>query len=118
MKRDISNRADVLDTGDIIDRIEELDGTEDDDEKEELITLQKLIEDVRDVSGDSPEAGVQLIRDFYFEEYAREFAEDIGAINRDMNWPLNCIDWEQAATELQYDYSSVDFDGAEYWVHS
>ncbi len=118
MARNISSREYTLDTRDIIARIEELDGTEDDDEKEEIITLQKLIEDVRDVSGDSPEDGAQLISDNYFEEYARELAEDIGAINRNMSWPLTCIDWEQAAKELQYDYSSVDFDGAEYWVHN
>lgn len=114
----VSNREDVLDSRDIIDRIEELDGTDSETEQEELTTLQKIIEDIRDVSGDSPEDGAALISDSYFEEYARELAEDIGAINRDMNWPLNCIDWEQAAKELKYDYSSIDFDGIEYWVHS
>ena len=27
---------------------------------------------------------------------------------------MNCIDWDQAADELENDYSSFDFDGEEY----
>jgi len=60
--------------------------------------------------------GETLIRDSYFEEYARELADDIGAIPRDAGWPTTCIDWEQAARELQMDYTSVNFDGVTYWV--
>lgn len=59
--------------------------------------------------------GLTLIADSYFEEYAREFAEDIGAISGNERWPANCIDWEKAASELKYDYSSVEFDGETYW---
>lgn len=50
--------------------------------------------------------------------YAQELAEDIGAISRDMQWPLNCIDWEQAADELEMDYSSVEIEGVEYLFRS
>lgn len=39
------------------------------------------------------------------EEFAEDFAEQVGAIDRDTKWPMNCIDWEQAAKELMYDYS-------------
>lgn len=31
-------------------------------------------------------------------------------------WPLTCIDWVQAAEELQQDYMSYEFDGYTYWV--
>jgi hypothetical protein len=64
------------------------------------------------------EGGETLIRDSYFERYAQEFAEDIGAIDPTASWPNNCIDWERAARELQYDYTSIDFDGVDYWVRS
>lgn len=60
--------------------------------------------------------GTQLIRDSYFKEYAQEFAEEIGAIGRNMAWPANCIDWNRAACELQMDYTSGDFDGVTYWA--
>lgn len=62
--------------------------------------------------------GLQLIADSYFEDYARELAEDLGAIDKSSSWPNNCIDWSRAASELQYDYSSVDFDGETYWYRS
>lgn len=39
------------------------------------------------------------------EDFAQSMADDIGAINKDASWPNNCIDWEQAARELMYDYS-------------
>jgi antirestriction protein len=56
-----------------------------------------------------------LIADKYFEDYAQDYAEEIGAINDDVKWPNNHIDWEAAAEELQSDYTSVTFDGNEYW---
>ena len=61
--------------------------------------------------------GETLIRDSYFETYAQQLADDSGAI-KDNSWPCNCIDWEQAASELQSDYTSVEFDGTTYWMRS
>jgi len=49
-----------------------------------------------------------LILDSYFEEYAVQYAEDIGAIDGLDRWPATCIDWERAASELQSDYSAID----------
>src|SRR5438067_2318189 len=51
-----------------------------------------------------------FIADYNFEDYAQELAEDIGAIGRDNQWPVTCIDWDRAASELQYDYASVEVD--------
>ena len=61
--------------------------------------------------------GETLIRDSYFTKYAQQLADDSGAI-KDDSWPCNCIDWEQAASELQSDYTSVEFDGTTYWMRS
>lgn len=60
--------------------------------------------------------GETLIRDSYFIEYAQELANDCGMIPDNLSWPLTCIDWEQAANELKYDYMAVDFDGVTYWI--
>ena len=53
-----------------------------------------------------------------FEAYAKELAEDIGAIGRDAQWPVYCIDWERAARELQMDYASVQVNGTTYYFCS
>ncbi|MGH7261474.1 MAG: antirestriction protein ArdA [Nitrospiraceae bacterium] len=121
--RDVSNREDMIDTRDVIERVDELvaaveDLSIDEDEIPELGSLGSLLLNVQDVSGEDVEDGAGLIRDSYFETYAQELAEDIGAINKDATWPNNCIDWEQAARDLQMDYSSVDYGGVEYWVRS
>jgi len=122
MKKEISNHDDIIDSRDIIERIDELesdfeDGTRDDSEKDELKVLKELAKEGEDYSSDW-KYGETLIRDTYFKDYAMELAEDIGAINSDSNWPNNCIDWDQAARELQMDYTMIDFDGIDYWIRS
>lgn len=118
MTTSFSNTDDVIDSRDIVQRHEALSSAEvlSEDEKEELDLLAKLISDINDYSGDDASDGVTLIRDSHFEDYAQELAEDIGAVDKKAQWPNNCIDWERAARELQHDYTTVDFDGVDYWV--
>lgn len=61
--------------------------------------------------------GETMILDSYFEDYARELADDIGAVKGE-GWPNHCIDWKQAADELKMDYTSVSFGDYEYWIRS
>lgn len=135
---DIDNSEDILNSKDIEDRIDELEAERgalvDDladnptgeakqaladwdasDEAEELRKLKAFRDELEPYCEDWHH-GETLIRDSYFKEYAQEFAEDIGAINRDAQWPNNCIDWNKAARELQMDYTSGDFDGVTYWA--
>lgn len=56
-----------------------------------------------------------LIPEDEFADHARELAEDIAAISDSDRWPLTCIDWEQAARELQHDYSCIEWDGTTYF---
>lgn len=153
MVREISNSDDVIDSRDVIARIEELEArieeladmeaaddgasngapdadydlgalwakdreeleAERDEAKAELKALKALAEQASGYAADW-QYGEALIRDSYFKEYAQELAEDIGAIDRNATWPNTCIDWDQAARELQMDYTSVEFDGVTYWI--
>lgn len=38
------------------------------------------------------------------EDFAECFAEELGLINENAQWPYTCIDWKHAARELMYDY--------------
>lgn len=122
-----TNTDDIIDSRSIIERIETLTSERDDfeggpeawaadhpDDAEELRVLLALAEK-GEGAPDWPH-GETLIRDSYFEEYARQLAEDIGALEKADAWPYYCIDWERAARELQQDYFEVDFDGVTYWV--
>lgn len=128
----ITNSSDIIDVRDIIARVEwledELDGIEEStdgepherqEEIDELKSLASLLHDLKGYGGDEQWRGdwypITLIQDSHFEDYARELAEDIGAIPNDAHWPCTCIDWEKAADELRQDYGAVDFDGTEYW---
>lgn len=84
----------------------------------EFLTLQSLLEDLAGCGGDERWRGdwypLTLIHDMYFEDYARQLADDIGDV-KPSNWPYTCIDWARAARELQTDYSTVDYDGSAFW---
>lgn len=144
---DISNFDDVIDSRDVIARIGELeseladaheaeaggadvacefeawlariadtDGHECQDAAVELQILRALESEAGGCS--DWEHGEALIRDSYFEEYARQLADDCGMVPDNLTWPCDCIDWERAARELQMDYTSVSFDGVDYWIRS
>lgn len=42
------------------------------------------------------------------EAFAYDLAEQLGAIDKKASWPNTCIDWEQAAKEIMYDYFESD----------
>ena len=77
-----------------------------DDELNELRDLRDQVKDAED----------PLIRDSYFSTYAEELASDLYGVEN--HWPFTCIDWDSAAEALQMDYTSVDFDGVDYWVRA
>ncbi len=132
----ITSSDDIIDSRDIVARIAELEAADCDGDDprsgpdgegcdevdlcptcygeagEELAALKALDE----TSSPDWQYGATLIRESYFEEYAQQYAEDIGAVASDAPWPVYCIDWQQAADDLQMDYTSVEFDGVTYWV--
>lgn len=133
----ISNEEDVLDTRDILERIEELEREKDlpqnlalvdwyeTDEGKELLILRKLIEECEEYSSEVSD-GAALIRDTYFKDYCKELAEECGYITKiqvsdfpkkEIDNPLfNHINWDSWANDVRYDYSEVDFDGVPYWI--
>jgi hypothetical protein len=122
MAKALNNGMNIIDSRDVIKRIEELADIEerDEDEESELNALKAFHEE----ANADWEDGVALVRDSYFERYAQELAEDTGglreAVPNRMNyiWPFCHIDWKAAADSLQQDYSSADFDGETYWFLS
>lgn len=133
--------ADIIDVRDMIKRVEELRDSkpevdeDDTDEDKAVIAMQaeeweenegselKLLEDalseMAGCGGDEQWEGnwypVTLVADSYFEEYAQQLAEDIGAIDSDASWPNTYIDWTAASEALQQDYTSITIDGTDYW---
>ena len=127
--------ADVIDVRDIIARVLELRDERDeynekmgspdawdgvpDGEPEELAMLEGILSELAGYGGDEEFEGawypLELVADSYFQEYAQNLAEDCGMVDTNARWPMNCIDWEQAARELQMDYSSIEIRGFTYW---
>ena len=133
----IDNSADVLDSRDIIARIEELQSERDDfepneeegitwaddnpDEAAELAALEALAEEA---SG-SPDwlHGETLIRESYFTDYIEELIRDCYEMPKEITsgaWPWRhvTVDYEGAAEEAKADYIEVDFDGVTYLIRA
>jgi hypothetical protein len=136
---EVDNTEDLLDIRDIIERIEALESERTDfaNEKEnaelaverqvwsettesgeELAKLESLVSDLKGYGGDHQWRGdwypVTLIRHSYFVEAIEEQVKDIGDLPHDIPSYL-VIDWEATADNLKVDYSTVDFDGVEYF---
>lgn len=133
----IDNYEDVIDSRNVIERIEQLqairepgpvpEGVLEDEDYEvnqddlfrELASLEALALEGEQASEDW-QYGATLIRDSYFRDYAMDLAEEISdqaeRYGRQPSWPYICIDWDKAARELQMDYTSVEFNGVTYWV--
>lgn len=119
MKTTISNTDSLIDSRDIIDRIEELteliageltpdDFLEATKEYDDLITLQEECEGVEDWN-----YGVTLIHENYFEQYIDEMLEDCGKLPKNLPFYINIIiDYDV----LKQDYTEVDFNGETYYV--
>ena len=88
--------------------------TENPDDAAELAALVAFRDEAEGYSDWHHGAG--FIADHYFETYARDLAEDIGAIGKDLQWPACHIDWEAAADALKMDYSCITLDGVDFWV--
>ena len=92
----------------------------DEEEAQERVMLESLLAELNGMGGDEQWRGdwypVTLIKESYFEDYAMELADDIGAVSKDATWPNNCIDWEEAADMLKQDYSSLEMDGETYYT--
>lgn len=127
--------ADYIDVRDIIARVLELRDERDeynekmgspdawdgvpDGEPEELDMLEAILSELAGHGGDEVFEGyrypVHLIAESYFQEYAQDLAEDCGMVDTNARWPMNCIDWEQAACELQMDCNSIEIRDTTYW---
>lgn len=145
MSNTISNSDDVIDSRDVIARIEELEETINDIKEAHQLDLEdwknnegkneedkpempdiseeeeelKILQDLQDEANRSPDwpYGESLIRDSYFVDYVEELVKDIGDIPRNIPHYIE-IDWDKTADNIKQDYMSVDFDGIEYWIRS
>ena len=127
--------GDQFDIRDLIARVEELedeieningmpegdllkDTIEGEDMRQELKFLTDFLEEVKGAGGDEQWRGdwypVGFIADHYFTQYAMDMLQDCGDLPKDIPWYI-AIDEEKTATNIQGDYSSVDFNGDTYW---
>lgn len=128
MTSTISNSDDMIDSRDVIARIEELESSQVDDpgswtleDHDELMALRELASD----GEDSPDwtHGETLIRESYFTDYIRDLINECYEMPKEFgsgSWPYRhmTIDYEAAAEEAKVDYSEVDFDGVTYLIRS
>lgn len=114
--------ADYIDSRDVTARLDYLGGTDalnnpdtDEDDQDEIRELIAFAKEAQDHT-DEWEYGAQIIADDYFTDYAKQLAEDIGAIAEDAPWPARHIDWDAAADELKQDYSSFTAADRTWWT--
>jgi len=97
--------------------VQNFDNLQDIDILNEIADCSDLSDYEWDVISAGIDAGIDIdnIAEAYSGEFKSdaEFAEDMAEQTcdidfRSLSWPLTCIDWEQAAKELMYDYSEAN----------
>ena len=108
----IKHTADLIDSREVIERIEELE-----DLAPRSKELKALIELQDQCDYGDWEHGATLINDNYFTEHAKQEAHELYGTDYD-EWPYRCIDWDEAAEELQQDYMCVTFIDQDFWIRA
>ena len=123
MSNQIDNTRDTINSREIIDRIEELEGIEepDNEEAQELAILLKVQEQAEDCA--DWRYGETLINESYFTDYIEDLIKDCYELPKEFesgNWPWRhmTLDYQAAADEAEYDYTRIDFDGVDYLIRS
>ena len=126
----------VIDSRDIIKRIEELESTQadlverlsngeisesdmkafDDEEGKELDMLREFAAEASQYSSDW-EYGETLIHEDYFVEYCMEILKDCGELPTNIPWYI-VIDEEATAENLKPDYVKLELDGQTYYMRA
>lgn len=139
MRNAPTNTDDVIDSRDVIERIEELREErlsssfpsradcenpdhslgwwEDEypDEAEELAALEALAEECEGYP--DWKYGEALIRESYWVEYVEQLCKDIGDIPDNVAYYI-VVDWDKTAENIAQDYSIVTFDGVDYYIRN
>lgn len=117
---------DYLDLEELAKELDDLEDMESDDEyslddaeKERLAALRELDNqffcDMSEYARNEP----TLIPELEFEDYCKEFAEDVGYVERKNTNPLfDYIDWERWADDCKMDYMEVEFEGFTYLIRA
>lgn len=142
MRTEITLGDDILDSRNIIERIEELEGERealveameeavepehempekddldawDNENAEELKNWKELADQCEGYSSDWVH-GETLIRDTYWVEYCMDLVRDIGGLPSDFPDYI-VIDWESTADNLKADYMEAEAGGETYFMRS
>ena len=109
---------DVMSSDDIEERIDELEAYKEDDELDtetDMLGLDDadelaVLTAIREEFSGAPDwnYGETVIAARYFRDYAKELAYDCGMVEENASWPNDCIDWDEAAEQLEQDYDEVE----------
>ncbi len=108
--------SDWLDPDDLEKELDDLQGRLDDEDdpldEEEHERLKALADLETELGGWSVDT---LIPDDEFEDYAREFAYDIGMVERESSIEPY-VDWERWSNDLKHDFTCVTFESEDYYT--
>jgi hypothetical protein len=116
---EITTSDDFINASDLMERVKELSAMPERDEfeEQELIGLRTLVSDLESRFGRGyiEQNNTTLVRESYFEEYARDEAYDMGDVSKEGSVD-SYVDWPRYAEAVSQDWAEVDFDGTTYLV--
>jgi len=85
--------------------------------KDELLDIENEASDILELHEDCDNyaRGSNLINESCFNEYCEEFAYECGEITRDSTMSFY-VDWEKYAEDCKIDYTTITFQGTDFYV--
>jgi hypothetical protein len=85
--------------------------------EQELADIELEAKDILELHSDCEDyaRGSSLINESYFTNYCEEFAYDCGEIDRDSSMSIY-IDWDKYAEDCKMDYTTITFEGTDFYV--
>lgn len=84
------------------------------DGEDELAELISVNEEGEGYAGDWRH-GETLINERYWKAYVQELLEDLGGLPKDLPSYI-AIDWDETADNIAEDYTTIDWDGVDFYV--
>ena len=122
---DIENEEDYEDKqNDIDNKLEEIADKENEIQEceleynrysEELVELESLKEEIESNSDEGFEYGIQLIHEYYIDDYLDELLDDCGYLPKDLPYWIE-IDWQATYDNMKEDYNEIELNGNTFYV--
>ena len=87
------------------------------DENDKELSILRALNDEGENNSSDWHDGATMIRGDYWIDYVKDLCDDVGDLPKNLPHYI-AIDWEKTSQNIAVDYTTVDFNGVNYYIRS